>query len=217
MCMSRFFKYTLRLFLTFVVGMVVYLLTAFICVNIKVNHPIVSENKNTIYLTTNGVHLDVVIPVSLLTPSVKEGLALVQNDKYVAFGWGDADFYLNTPTWSDLTFKTAVKALFLKSDTLIHITRLQNYEKDWVGVPINTIQLKKINAYLEDSFQLGFQNQKLLIPNASYFNNDSFYKANGSYSVLKTCNTWVNQGFKYSGLPSCYWTPFDFGLLRIYE
>ena len=99
----------------------------------------------------------------------------------------------------------------------MHVSRFQNIDHDWVKVAINDDQLKKINSYLEGSFKADIKNQKQLIPNASYFTNDSFYKANGSYSVLKTCNTWVNQGFKYSGLTACYWTPFDFGLLGIYE
>ena len=142
---------------------------------------------------------------------------LGSQDAFVAFGWGDSDFYLNTPTWSDLTFKTAVKALFLKSSTLMHVSRFKNTDHDWVKVSVNDNQLKKLNSYLEDSFQKDHKNQKQLIPNASYFSNDRFYKANGSYSVLKTCNTWVNQAFKESGLPACYWTPFDFGLLGIYE
>jgi len=31
---------------------------------------------------------------------------------WLAFGWGDKGFYLNTPTWADLKFSTAVKAAF---------------------------------------------------------------------------------------------------------
>lgn len=31
---------------------------------------------------------------------------------YIAFGWGDKGFYLDTPTWADLKFSTAFKAAF---------------------------------------------------------------------------------------------------------
>ncbi|MBL4888255.1 MAG: DUF2459 domain-containing protein, partial [Flavobacteriaceae bacterium] len=47
--------------------------------------------------------------------------------------------------------------------------------------------------------------------------NDDFYKANGSFSCLKTCNSWANSAFKESGLKSCFWTPFDFGLINKYK
>ncbi len=219
--MKVLLKRILSLLLVLTVSVILYVLTAFILINVKVNSSESLRNQKTntsqIYLSTNGVHLDLIVPVNLLTSNLKQGLYLGSQDAFVAFGWGDADFYLNTPTWSDLTFITAVKALFLKSSTLMHVSRFQNIDHDWVKVAINDDQLKKINSYLEGSFKTDIKNQKQLIPNASYFTNDSFYKANGSYSVLKTCNTWVNQGFKYSGLTACYWTPFDFGLLGIYE
>ncbi|HOB24230.1 MAG TPA: DUF2459 domain-containing protein, partial [Kaistella sp.] len=32
--------------------------------------------------------------------------------KYLAIGWGDKGFYLDTPTWADLKFSTAFKAAF---------------------------------------------------------------------------------------------------------
>ena len=214
-------KRILSLLLVLIVSVVLYVLAAFLLMNVKVNsnESLNSQNVNTaqIFLSTNGVHLDLIVPVNHLTLNLKQGLYLGSQDAFVAFGWGDEDFYLNTPTWSDLTLITAVKALFLKSSTLMHVSRFQNIDHDWVKVAINDDQLKKINSYLEDSFQKNLKNQKQLIPNASYFSNDRFYKANGSYSVLKTCNTWANQAFKESGLPACYWTPFDFGLLGIYE
>ena len=57
----------------------------------------------------------------------------------------------------------------------------------------------------------------MLVPQKLYGANNSFYRANGSYSPIKTCNTWVNDGFKESGLKASYWTLFDFGLLNKYS
>ena len=58
---------------------------------------------------------------------------------------------------------------------------------------------------------------KIILKNKGYTSNDDFYKAKGNYSCFKTCNSWVNTGFKESGLTSCLWTPFDFGLLNKYQ
>jgi hypothetical protein len=56
--------------------------------------------------------------------------------------------------------------------------------------------------------------EKIILSERGYTRKDDFYKANGRYSLFKTCNSWVNLGFKESGLKACLWTPFDFGLLR---
>ncbi|REG87882.1 uncharacterized protein DUF2459 [Winogradskyella sediminis] len=58
---------------------------------------------------------------------------------------------------------------------------------------------------------------KIILENQGYSSIDDFYKAKGSYSCFKTCNSWVNSAFKESGLKSCLWTPFDFGLMNKYE
>lgn len=60
-------------------------------------------------------------------------------------------------------------------------------------------------------------NQKIRLIGKGYSVLDDFYKAKGSYSLIKTCNTWVNSGFKYSGLRASLWTPFDFGLINQYQ
>ncbi|WP_370569699.1 DUF2459 domain-containing protein [Flaviramulus sp. BrNp1-15] len=44
-----------------------------------------------------------------------------------------------------------------------------------------------------------------------------FIKQKESYSCLKTCNSWVNSALKMSDLKSCYWTPFDFGIINKYN
>lgn len=41
---------------------------------------------------------------------------------YIAFGWGDKGFYLDTPTWADLKFSTAFKAAFWMGQSAMHTT-----------------------------------------------------------------------------------------------
>jgi len=151
----KFLKKILKLILGVFAIPIIYLLISLLLTSITVNESEVSLNANkTIYLNTNGVHLDVIIPVSEIDNNLKKGLKM-KDEKYLSFGWGDENFYLYTPTWSDLTFN---------------------------------------NAF-----------------------NDDFYKAKGSYSCLKTCNSWVNSALKMSDLKCCYWTPFDFGIINKYK
>ena len=43
------------------------------------------------------------------------------NADHVAIGYGNREFYLNTPTWDDLSFGTAARALVGSGTTLLHI------------------------------------------------------------------------------------------------
>ncbi len=173
--------------------------------------------NETIYLQTNGVHLSIILHKNQLTPNLLKDLKFKEADQYFSFAWGDRNFYLNTPTWTDLTFKNAFIALFLKSPTLIHITRYQNINKNWTAIKIDKSQLSKLHHYLYNSFYLDENHQKVMVEHHLYEANDNFYEAKGSYSLFKTCNTWVNTAFKQSDLKSCLWTPFDFGLFKMYQ
>lgn len=174
-------------------------------------------SNKSIYLNTNGVHLEVAIMKEDLDSLLLSGIKHQPHENFLSFGWGDESFYLNTPTWGDLTFNTAFKAAFLKSSSLIHVTRYPQKQSDWVEVLVSENELKKLNNYLINSFEADNWGFKILLENRGYSANDDFYRSKGSYSCFKTCNTWINSGFKESGLKSCFWTPFDFGLIWKYE
>lgn len=198
---------------------ILYILVALFLTYISVN---TSNNKkqeidtHTIYLYSNGVHLDIAISIDDVAEPLRFNLKKGKNDKFYAFGWGDENFYLNTPQWSDLSFKTAFNALFLKSSTLIHVSRHINTGNNWVAVPVSDEQLRLINEYISKSFAINDKGNLLLLPDQGYGYSDNFYKANGYYTCFNTCNTWVNSALKQSGVKACLWTPFDFGLLQLH-
>lgn len=197
---------------------IVYLLVAFLLTTITVNKNGSKTAKNkAIFLSTNGIHLDIVIPKKYIDVALLEGIKTTEAENYLSFGWGEENFYLNTPTWNDLTFATAFKALFLNSSTLIHITRYRQKQTAWVAIKINETALQQLNVYLLNFFKVDESGNKILLENKGYTTIDDFYKAKGNYTCFNTCNSWVNTGFKQSGLKACYWTPFDFGLLGKYE
>jgi uncharacterized protein (TIGR02117 family) len=208
----------LKWFLYFLCIPIGYLLISLLLTSITLNGvKLADENKKEIFLSTNGVHLEIIIPVHDLSIELKEDMDFTPDDKYVSFGWGDENFYLNTPTWADLTIKNSFIALFIKGPTLIHLTRPKQVENSWTKVVIGESELIKLNQYISESFKKDENGSKIIINSSGYSVNDDFYKANGNFSCFKTCNTWVNKGFKESDLKSCLWTPFDFGLINKYE
>ncbi|MEP1487021.1 MAG: TIGR02117 family protein [Algibacter sp.] len=213
----KYLKKILKLVLGILLIPVIYLLVSLLLTSITVNKSGVSlDSKHKIYLNTNGIHLDIIIPVSEIDDELLSGLKM-KDEKYLSFGWGEESFYLNTPTWGDLTFKNAFRALLLDSNTLIHLTRYSQINSEWTIVNLDEKQLEKLNTYVLNSFTLDKSGNKIILENKGYAFNDDFYKATGSYSCIKTCNTWVNSALKKSDLKSCYWTPFDFGIINKYK
>ncbi|WP_107037128.1 DUF2459 domain-containing protein [Brumimicrobium mesophilum] len=205
-------------FLYFLLIPLTFIMASLILSFITIDRIVHDENpEKLIYLSTNGVHLDIVIPVENIDSLVLSGLKYNRSEKYLSFGWGDENFYINTPTWGDLTFNNAFSAMFLKSSTLMHITRYQTERSDWIEIKVNESELQKLNSYLLNTFELNQKGKKVILKNKGYSSADDFYKSKGSYSCFNTCNSWVNTGFKESGLTSCLWTPFDFGLMNKYE
>jgi len=197
---------------------IAYLIVSLILTSITIDRKVDSKiSDKSIYLSTNGVHLNIVLPKKNIDSSLLSGIKHNQTDNYLSFGWGDENFYINTPTWGDLTFKNAFRAMFLKSSTLMHVARYKQKQTDWIEIKINESELQKLNAYLQNTFESNESGMKIILENKGYSSIDDFYKSKGSYSCFKTCNSWVNTGFKESGLKSCLWTPFDFGLLNKYE
>ena len=211
-------KKIIKWILCFLLIPIAYLIISLILSSITVGRTMSNESsEKVIYLNTNGVHLDIVIPIENIDSLVLSEIKHSRNEKYLSFGWGDENFYINTPTWGDLTFNNAFSAMFLKSSTLMHVTRYKQERSNWIEIKVTKSELQKLNSYLFDTFEIDENGLKIILKNKGYSSIDDFYKSKGSYSCFKTCNSWVNIGFKESGLTSCVWTPFDFGLMNKYK
>lgn len=214
----RLFKKILKYIGVFLILPITYLILSLILTYISVNGEQNNNEKNhTIYLSSNGVHLEIIISKNDLNSVILADQIYNKQAEYFSFGWGDKNFYVETPTWADLTFLNGFRALFLNSPTLLHVTRYSSPQKDWVAIKIDQEQLDKINSYITTTFRLDSENKKILLPGIGYRKNDDFYEAIGNYTCLNTCNSWVNTALKQSDIKACLWTPYDFGLLYIHK
>ncbi len=225
--LSIIIRYFFKLVLVLLGLVVLYLLFAFIFSIISVKGKIdLDENNYTIYLLSNGVHMDIVLPYvndikdwnEAVTPL--HTLSKRTDFEYVAFGWGDKGFYMQTPTWADLTFSTALKAGTGIGGSALHVTFYRQMKMDDYCIPVklSANQYSKLCKYIYNYFQKDKNDNAIKIEtDAVYGNNDVFYESIGRYNIFFTCNTWVNKALKTSGLPSSLWTPFDKGIFRHYR
>lgn len=171
-----------------------------------------------IYIVTNGVHTDFVLPIqssdinwAALFPAADFKDVQPANMTHIAFGWGDRGFYLDTPTWDDLTAATAIRALFLKSATAVHVTYYRHPRPGDAVRPLvlSTTQYKQLTTFIMDAFERDDVGNPVLIPGRGYRGNDTFYAANGSYSLFNTCNDWTGRALRHIGVKTGMWTPFS--------
>ncbi|SHF17345.1 conserved hypothetical protein [Chryseobacterium takakiae] len=179
-----------------------------------------------IYIYTNGVHTDIVMPVQNDLHDWSAELPFTNTKskktdfKYVGIGWGDKGFYLDTPTWADLKFSTAFKAAFWLSESAMHCTFYREMKEgdDCKMIMISKNQYKELVKFVDGKFDKNQDGKNILIPtNAVYGDNDAFYDAQGRYSFLDTCNTWANNALKAAGQKAALWTPTDYGIFLHYK
>jgi uncharacterized protein (TIGR02117 family) len=192
---------------------------------IAVNADPAAGDDVTIYILTNGAHTDIVVPIRSEeadwseTVSVDDTAGKDHSVRYAAFGWGDKGFYLDIPTWDDLTFRIAFNAMFWLSTTAMHVTfhREMVEGDDCKAIRIGREEYRRLVRYISDSFRRDSRGNTIYIKtDANYGPNDAFYEAVGRYNLFFTCNTWANNALKSCGQRACLWTAFDTGIFYQY-
>ncbi|MFH6958690.1 TIGR02117 family protein [Flavobacterium aquidurense] len=224
--MKKALKIVLKIFLVLFGLILIYLIAVFSLSKITVNQEPNTKPEVEIYILTNGVHTDIVMPTKNdqidWSQQVKfaNTKAADSTYKYLAMGWGDKGFYLETPEWSDLKASVAFKAVSGLSTTAIHATYYKSLREgaDCKKMMISKEQYDRLIRYISQSFQKDASGNFLNIKtDAIYGKSDAFYEATGSYSLFHTCNTWANSALKASGQKCCYWTATDSGIFSKYK
>jgi uncharacterized protein (TIGR02117 family) len=167
-----------------------------------------------VYLSSNGVHIDLIIPVERLEEDLLEQMQLMDGAKYVAIGWGDRGFYLNTPSWEDLQYSTVAKALLWWSPSVMHVSYYRGTSSNWTKVPICQEQIDLMSDQFAKSFKTNKDGTFQKIEGYAYGQNDYFFEAKGSYHLFRTCNVWTGQVLKKGNIKTSLWSPFTWGIMH---
>ncbi|MCU4189954.1 TIGR02117 family protein [Flavobacterium sp. HXWNR29] len=219
---KKLLKYTV----IFVLSLMTYLLIVTLLSFVSVNEDFAENQKEIpIYILTNGVHTDVVLPLKSeyydWTNQLKPEHTKAKDStyQYAALGWGDKGFYLETPTWEDLKATTALKAASGLSATAMHVTFYKDLKESnsCKKLQISSDNYKKLILFINESFQTKSGEFLKIETDAVYGKHDVFYEANGSYSLFYTCNSWANQALKAANQKAALWTISDSGIFRHYN
>jgi len=172
----------------------------------------------TIFVRSNGVHTWIVMPkvnadmdwrLYALPSHLRD--PRWGNADHVAIGYGNRDFYLNTPTWGDLTVRRAFAAFFGGGPTLLHVEHIDRPRPDpWQRpIRISHEQYRRLAGFIQARFRLDAGGRPLPMLGRGYGPNDMFYEANGGYSFILTCNEWTGRALRHAGVRMGLWTPFE--------
>lgn len=176
------------------------------------------ENGIQIFVRTNGVHTWLIFPKvtkvldwrSLVNPShIKD--ARYGHSDHVAFGFGNKDFYLNTPTWSDLSVQTALAAAFGRGPALMHVEHVHQPKADPYTRPLRVRpqEYDRLIQRVRSSFAYGPDGRLIPLMGRGYGNGDIFYASHGAYNAGRTCNEWTGETLRFAGIKTGRWTPFS--------
>lgn len=176
----------------------------------------------TIYLANNGVHVDLVLPAEAegldwrpLVP--KSDMANVPVDaNWIAFGAGERRVYLETPTWGDLSFKTAAVAL-TGGERVMHVEWVSDPTYAARAIRLTPEQYRRLWASIRAGFKLDSEGRPIRIEHPGYGPRDAFYEGVGKANAVHTCNQWVASRLRLAGVEAPLWSPFVNGLTWYYR
>lgn len=181
-----------------------------------------------VFVYVDTAHSEVMVPVRngvrdwgpWFSPSDFKNIT--GNESYIAFGWGDRDFFLTTPTWDDVRAGTVARSMLLPTSTVMHVM-LRG--KPITGgrvrrVVIDSAAYEQMVQFIEKHFVLDGSTAARdlaprVIPGYQYGDRDAFYEAQGTYSLFYTCNAWTGDALKVAGVRTGCWTPLPVGILQI--
>ncbi|WP_165699478.1 TIGR02117 family protein [Hymenobacter jejuensis] len=171
-----------------------------------------------VYVVSNGLHTDLVVPLResrthtdwlahVADSAIKQQFASYQ---YVAFGWGNEGFYLDSYGGHFPRVGTALRAL-LPSATLMHVDFYRTPPRTGeraVALHVSPAQYQQLVHIIEHSFQPDSAGRFVLRNGAGYTSEDFFFRARGRYHALRTCNDWTNSALRRAGIRAALKAPF---------
>ncbi len=154
-----------------------------------------------IYLVRERWHTGLILPSELAQRCIPE-VAQLPSTPWVDFGWGEADFY-QTPGFH---LRLALKAILRRNESVLRIAAvpsdLQRYygHNSWIRpLCIDSVTAERLCTFLSHTIFRDSTGSAILT-SAHAGGWIRFYKAQGTYWGLQTCNTWVAQALNFAGL-----------------
>jgi len=156
----------------------------------------------SVSIVHNSWHAAIVLRKSDLAEKPMPELADFPAAQFIEFSWGDKDYF---PDPQSGVFG-AIKAALWSSGSVIHLVGFTDtVEHFYRGANIAELRLnptayQRMVDYIDETF-LREQSPGRARAAPGLFSYSRFYPASRSFSLLRTCNTWVAAALEHAGVP----------------
>jgi uncharacterized protein (TIGR02117 family) len=163
--------------------------------------PISVTTPQEISIVSHGWHTGFVIPAETIISRLPQLKKRFPNTPFIEFGWGDKGFYQAKEITSGLT----VQAIFWPTESVVHAVsvpkkaELYFSNSDVQIICLNKKQYSQLVAFIENSFLKDTDGNIIKLKNGIY-GNSQFYRGEGDYYLMNTCNKWTAKGLKSAEL-----------------
>lgn len=165
-------------------------------------------------LLQGPIHTDILFPLS---PEIRERFAFAQtvgvplnhpDAQWLVFGWGSAAFYTTAGTYADITASAVLTAAsgdssVIRLDVLGPLPQLENLR----FLDLSEAQFQALVTQTTAAFA---STTKLDHPGLT--GTDAFFPARGRFHLFRTCNVWLGETLRASGIPFGLWTPANWSV-----
>ena len=172
------------------------------------------EDRVVIYLADHGHHAGLVVRRADLDRLAVAAGVEVQSAlstrygayEWIEIGWGDEQFYRFAPTLSHVTASMAFSALSgMNGRTVLHVVGLDRApdtvfrNSDLQRIDLSSVGFGNVVRGIVGSFAVDEAGKPTELGRGIY-GPSLFYRANGRYSLLNTCNMWLGDLMAAAGL-----------------
>ena len=160
-----------------------------------------------LYFTNNGLHTHLILPSQRLKTLVPQLSKYFLDEPWLQLGWGDFGYYGAAKQTKLLGFR----ALFMPTKAIIGVRSIRDLTNDFpqrtriYAIPLPKAAMDATLLFISRYFQFDESDDLTVVRKKA--NGELFFSANGTYSILNTCNNWTAYALREAGLKiSPKWT-----------
>jgi len=170
-----------------------------------------------VFIVTNFYHAGLIVPRAALAevarrrslPALAAATARFAPDERLEFGWGDEGFYTRVPTSAELTTALALRALFSPGNpSVLHVVgfsepaRIAYPTASMVALTLSEDGFGRLAVMLDATFARTGRDGGVEEMGRGLYGHSLFYRAVGTFNVLRVCNHWISDLLDQAGVPT---------------
>ncbi|WP_439861116.1 DUF2459 domain-containing protein [Pseudomonas sp. MBLB4136] len=163
--------------------------------------PAMTEEGRLVLVLDHGLHAGLLIARNDLLQALPALGETIGQGEWVELGWGDEAFYRTPQAGLGL----ALKALLGPTPAVLHVRGISvdprhMDEGEFIAVHLDAPGYRRLLAFIGASFSRPAPG-RLDDLGPGLYRDSRFYRAEGRYSLRRTCNTWLAEALGASGCP----------------